>query len=74
MRILVVGATGGLGRDVVAKALAGGHETAALGAALVFPGRAYRVLMALLPFVPRRLERRRAAKTGERLRSGGSDS
>lgn len=30
MRILVVGATGGLGRDVVAEALAGGHETAAV--------------------------------------------
>lgn len=30
MRTLVVGATGGLGRDVVAEALAGGHDTAAL--------------------------------------------
>ena len=30
MRILVVGATGGLGRDVVAEAVAGGRETAAL--------------------------------------------
>ena len=30
MRILVVGATGGLGRDVVSEALAGRHETAAL--------------------------------------------
>ena len=30
MRIVVVGATGGLGRDVVAEALAGGHETTAL--------------------------------------------
>jgi uncharacterized protein YbjT (DUF2867 family) len=30
MKILVVGATGGLGRDVVAEALAGGHDTTAL--------------------------------------------
>jgi nucleoside-diphosphate-sugar epimerase len=30
LRLLVVGATGGLGRDIVAAALAGGHETAAL--------------------------------------------
>jgi putative NADH-flavin reductase len=30
LRILVVGATGGLGRDIVAEALAVGHETAAL--------------------------------------------
>jgi uncharacterized protein YbjT (DUF2867 family) len=30
VRVLVVGATGGLGRDVVAEALAGGYETAAL--------------------------------------------
>jgi uncharacterized protein YbjT (DUF2867 family) len=30
MRLLVIGAGGGLGRDVVAEALAGGHETAAL--------------------------------------------
>jgi uncharacterized protein YbjT (DUF2867 family) len=30
LRLLVVGATGGLGRDFVAEALAGGHETAAL--------------------------------------------
>jgi uncharacterized protein YbjT (DUF2867 family) len=30
MRILIVGATGGLGRDVVAEALARAHETAAL--------------------------------------------
>jgi putative NADH-flavin reductase len=30
MRILVVGATGGLGQDIVAEAVARGHETAAL--------------------------------------------
>jgi uncharacterized protein YbjT (DUF2867 family) len=30
MRLLIVGATGGLGHDVVAEALARGHETAAL--------------------------------------------
>jgi uncharacterized protein YbjT (DUF2867 family) len=37
MRILIVGATGGLGQDSVAEALARGHETAALGRD---PGRA----------------------------------
>jgi len=30
LRILVIGATGGLGQDVVGAALAGGHETSAL--------------------------------------------
>jgi uncharacterized protein YbjT (DUF2867 family) len=37
MRILIVGATGGLGQDSVAQALARGHETAAL---VRDPGRA----------------------------------
>jgi short-subunit dehydrogenase len=38
------------------------------GEALVFPGHAYRVAMALLPLLPRRLQRRQAARTAERLR------
>jgi short-subunit dehydrogenase len=37
-------------------------------AALVLPGRAYRVAMAVLPLVPRRLLRRRAAKTAAAVR------
>lgn len=38
------------------------------GAALVFPGRAYRILMAMLPLLPRRLQRGRAANAAARLR------
>ncbi len=38
------------------------------GAALVFPGRAYRIAMAMLPLLPRRLQRRRAAQAAARLR------
>ncbi|HLY79272.1 MAG TPA: SDR family NAD(P)-dependent oxidoreductase, partial [Caulobacteraceae bacterium] len=38
------------------------------GAALVFPGRAYRVAMRLLPFLPRGLRRRQAARSAARLR------
>jgi uncharacterized protein len=38
------------------------------GAALVFPGQAYRIMMAMLPLLPRRLQRGRAAKAAARLR------
>jgi len=38
------------------------------GAALVFPGRAYRMMMRLLPFLPRRLRRWQAANYAARLR------
>jgi len=38
------------------------------GAALVFPGRAYRMAMHLLAFFPRRLRRRQAAQYAARLR------
>lgn len=38
------------------------------GAALVFPGRAYRVAMRLLALLPRRLLRRQAAQSAARLR------
>ena len=38
------------------------------GAALVFPGRSYRIVMAMLPLLPRRLQRGRAAKGAVRLR------
>jgi hypothetical protein len=38
------------------------------GAALVFPGRAYRIVMAMLPLLPRRLQRGRAATAAGRLR------
>jgi uncharacterized protein len=38
------------------------------GAALVFPGRAYRIVMAMLPLLPRRLRRGRAATATKRLR------
>ena len=38
------------------------------GAALVFPGRAYRIVMAMLPFLPRRLQCGRAATAAGRLR------
>ncbi len=43
-------------------------------AALVFPGRVFRVAMAVLPLVPRRLLRRRAARAaaGVRLAEGAS--
>jgi uncharacterized protein len=47
------------------------------GAALVFPGRPYRILMHLLPFVPRRLRRLQAAGLARRLRkvsAAGTDS
>jgi short-subunit dehydrogenase len=40
------------------------------GDALVFPGRAYRVAMRLLPLLPRRLERRQAAGVAARVRGG----
>jgi short-subunit dehydrogenase len=38
------------------------------GAALVFPGRAHRAAMAVLPLVPRPLQRRQAASTAARVR------
>ena len=38
------------------------------GAALVFPGRAYRVAMRVLPLVPRGLLRRQAARSAAHLR------
>lgn len=37
-------------------------------AALVFPGRAYRIVMVMLPLLPRRLRRGRAATAAGRLR------
>ena len=39
------------------------------GAALVFPGRAYRIAMRALPLLPRSLQRRQAAQSAARLRS-----
>lgn len=39
------------------------------GAALVFPGRGYRLLMGLLPLLPRRLQRRQAARAAARIRT-----
>jgi len=39
------------------------------GAALVFPGQAYRIAMRLLPLLPRGLRRRQAAQTAARFRS-----
>jgi hypothetical protein len=41
------------------------------GAALVFPGRPYRMLMRLLPLVPRRLQRHRATRAATRVRTAG---
>jgi short-subunit dehydrogenase len=38
------------------------------GAALVFPGRAYRITMRLLPLIPRALQRRQAARAAASLR------
>jgi hypothetical protein len=37
--------------------------------ALVFPGRAYRVAMRLLPLLPRRVQRAQAARVAVRLRT-----
>ena len=39
------------------------------GAPLVFPGRAYRQLMRLLPVLPRRVQRRQAARGAADLRA-----
>jgi len=39
------------------------------GAALVFPGRAYRTAMRLVPLLPRGLQRRQAARSAARFRS-----
>ncbi|MGH7727267.1 MAG: SDR family NAD(P)-dependent oxidoreductase [Vulcanimicrobiaceae bacterium] len=41
------------------------------GAALVFPGRAYRTMIGALPLIPRGLQRRQAAKIAVRLRNSG---
>ena len=41
------------------------------GLSLVFAGRPYRMLMRLLPLVPRRLQRQRAAQGVARLRTAG---
>jgi hypothetical protein len=41
------------------------------GVPLVFPGLPYRTLMRLLPLVPRRLQRQRAARAASRLRTAG---
>jgi uncharacterized protein len=38
------------------------------GAPLVFPGRPYRLLMTMLPFMPRSVQRRQAANAARRLR------
>lgn len=43
------------------------------GAALVFPGRRYRLLMRLLPLIPQALQRRQAARTAARLRAAGRE-
>jgi short-subunit dehydrogenase len=42
------------------------------GAALVFPGRAYRIAMRVLPLVPRGLQRRQAAQSAARSRSAAA--
>jgi short-subunit dehydrogenase len=42
------------------------------GDALVFPGRAFRVAMHLLPLVPRRLRRSQAAKSAVRVRAAAT--
>lgn len=44
------------------------------GAALVFPGRAYRVTIRALPLLPRELKRGQAAQSAERVRRGGRGS
>jgi short-subunit dehydrogenase len=50
--------------DCAKDALAGFER----GAALVFPGRAYRMTMMLLPLLPRALQRRQAAQAAARFR------
>ena len=42
------------------------------GAPLVFPGRPYRLLMTMLPLVPRSVQRRRAANAARRLRQAAT--
>jgi short-subunit dehydrogenase len=44
------------------------------GQPLVFPGGAYRMAMRLLPFVPRRLQRRQAASSAARARATEEES
>ncbi len=44
------------------------------GAALVFPGRAFRVAMTLLALAPRRLQRRQAAQSAALVRRGTNDA
>jgi short-subunit dehydrogenase len=44
------------------------------GAAIVFPGRAYRITMKMLPLLPRRVQRNQAARTAARIRRASGDS
>jgi short-subunit dehydrogenase len=44
------------------------------GEALVFPGRAYRMMMRTLPVLPRPLQRRQAARQAARLRRAGGSA
>ncbi|MGN6168819.1 MAG: SDR family NAD(P)-dependent oxidoreductase, partial [Solirubrobacteraceae bacterium] len=42
------------------------------GAALVFPGRAYRIAMMMAPLLPRGLQRRQAARVAARVRGAAA--
>jgi hypothetical protein len=44
------------------------------GVPLVFPGRAYRIMMRALPLLPRELSRRQAARTATRIRSSATSA
>ncbi len=44
------------------------------GDALVFPGRAYRFAMRVLPFIPRGMRRKQAARTAAQVRAGQNRS
>ena len=66
------GMTGGPPQFLRISAAQCAHEALAgfdRGQALVFPGRAYRIAMHALPLLPRRLQRRQAARSAARIRS-----
>jgi hypothetical protein len=44
------------------------------GVPLVFPGRAYRIMMRALPLLPRELSRRQAARTATRIRGSATSA
>jgi hypothetical protein len=66
------GMSGGLPQFLRIGAAQWARETLAgfdRGVPLVFPGRAYRIAMRVLPLLPRQLSRRQAARSATRLRS-----